>query len=92
MRKFYAVLAALVVALAVAAPASSSGPIPGGPAKAACDTAIDRQVTAGIQAGGGPKSTDTGPLNCDHFWQDPTAHPGISGVIGNGWPPPPFAP
>ena len=38
--------------------------------------AIDRQVTAGIQAGGGPKSVDVAPINCDHFWQ-------TSGAIGN---------
>lgn len=37
---------------------------------------IDRQIAAGIQAGGGPKSVDVAPTNCDHFWQ-------TSGAIGN---------
>ena len=36
---------------------------------------VFKQVTAGIQAGGGPK-TDVGPANCDHFWQ-------TSGAIGS---------
>lgn len=91
MRTFYAVVVALVVALTGAAPALSYGPNPGaGQSVEACGIAIDRQVGAGIQAGGGPKSVDTGPLNCDHFWQDPTNPTGV--VIGNGWPPPPFAP
>jgi hypothetical protein len=26
-----------------------------------------RQIDAGVQAGGGPKSVDVGPANCDHF-------------------------
>ena len=37
---------------------------------------IDRQIAAKIQAGGGPKSVDVAPTNCDHFWQ-------TSGAIGN---------
>ena len=37
---------------------------------------IDRQIAAGIQAGGGPKSVDVAPTNCDHFWQ-------TFGFIGN---------
>jgi hypothetical protein len=42
-----------------------------------CDAAVDKQVSGEVQSGGGPKSFDTGPLNCDHFWQD-------NGAIGGG--------
>ena len=34
----------------------------------ACSAAVDRQIEAGIQAGGGPKSVDVAPGNCDMFW------------------------
>ena len=90
---FALALAPLVVCLALAAPAFSYGPTheEGQPAFEACDGdggLVDRQVDAGIQAGGGPKSVDVAPTNCDHFWQDPAG----AGVIGNGWPPPHFAP
>ena len=94
MRKLYAILATLVVALALAAPAMSYGPQhrDGDRAWEVCDGVgglVDRQIDAGIQARGGPKSINVAPTSCDHFWQDPETG---EGVIGNGWPPPPFAP
>ena len=92
MRKRYVTLATLVKALALAAPAMGFGPQhDSGPAFEACafgeGGVVDRQIAAGIEAGGGPKS-GFAPTNCNHFFQDP----GGAGVIGNGWPPPPFAP
>jgi hypothetical protein len=93
-QRFSAALAALAACFILAAPASGYGPqhVPGDPAYDACGGdggVVDRQVAAGIQAGGGPKSVDVAPTNCDHFWQDPEG----AGVIGNGhWPPPPFKP
>jgi hypothetical protein len=93
-RKSSAVVAALAASLAFAASAMGYGPQqgPGQPAYEACSGdggLVDRQVDAGIQAGGGPKSVDVAPTNCDHFWQDPEG----AGVIGKGhWPPPPFKP
>jgi hypothetical protein len=48
------------------------------------------QAEGEVQAGGGPKSIAPAPTNCDHFWQTPESESG-AGVIGNGWPPPPFA-
>jgi hypothetical protein len=90
-RKVAAVaLAGAFASLALAAPAMGYGPQQGegDPAFDACVNAVERQVAAGIQAGGGPKSVDTGPINCDHFWQ--RSDTPFGGVIGNGWPPPPF--
>lgn len=86
-----AALAAMAASLVLAAPAMGYGPQheEGDRAWDVCDGdggLIDRQVDAGIQAGGGPKSIDVAPANCDHFWQNPEE----AGVIGNGWPPPPF--
>ena len=95
MTKIAAAAATLVVALALAAPAMSFGPqhVSGDPAFDACAFSeggvVKRQDDAGIQAGGGPKSIFPAPTNCDHFWQDRALEPGV-GVIGNGWPPPPF--
>ena len=34
----------------------------------ACSAAVDSQIERGIQAGGGPKSVDVAPGNCDMFW------------------------
>ena len=83
------VLCALVLASigASATTAWGYGPNsqPGDPAVDACNAAVDHQIDAGIQAGGGPKSVDVGPANCDHFWQRETR----DDPIGNGWPPPP---
>lgn len=70
-------------ALGVSGGGGKSGTAPG-QARAAANCGIgpenlgtiDRQVAAEIQAGGGPKSVDFGPTNCDHFWQ-------TSGAIGN---------
>jgi hypothetical protein len=87
-----AVLTVLATSLTMAAPALGFGPAgeEGDQAVDACIAdggVVDRQVAAGIQAGGGPKSIDVAPTNCDHFWQDAEG----AGVIGNGhWPPPPF--
>jgi hypothetical protein len=39
-------------------------------AKDNCHSAYVNQATRGVQSGGGPKSAETGPLNCDHYWQD----------------------
>jgi len=51
----------------------------GDPAFDACVAAVVRQIEAGLAAGGGPKSVDVGPANCDHYWQR-------TGRIGNGLP------
>ena len=87
--KSSAVLTVLAASLTMAAPALGFGPAgeEGDRAVEACSAAVDRHIDAGIQAGGGPKSIDVAPTNCDHFWQDAEG----AGVIGNGhWPPPPF--
>ena len=99
VRRSIAASAVLGAWLALAAPAVGHGPNAeiGDPAVVAClgedlnGGIIGWQIDAGIQAGGGPKSIDVAPANCDHFWQ--TAEPdGGAGVIGNGnWPPPPYA-
>lgn len=97
MRGFFVLVALLGVGLFAAVPAFGYGPradtsdSTADPAVIACagegasyDTGvIARQAERGIQAGGGPKSVDVAPANCDHFWQDPEG----AGVIGNGWPP-----
>ena len=79
---------ALTVAAALLVPAGAlafgAGPPPGNPDNnpqlAACEKAVGQQIDAELKAGGGPKSGDVGPANCDHFWQR-------NGAIGNGWPP-----
>jgi predicted metal-binding membrane protein len=78
-----ATLAFATAALAVSGGGGQSATAPGQVTAAAqCGIGkenfgtIDRQVAAGIQAGGGPKSVDVAPTNCDHFWQ-------TSGAIGN---------
>jgi hypothetical protein len=78
-----AMFAFATTALAVSGGAGESGTAPGqATAAAECGIGrenvgtIDRQIAAGIQAGGGPKSVDVAPTNCDHFWQ-------TSGAIGN---------
>jgi hypothetical protein len=85
------VLAAVVAttgATATSAWAYGPGAEEGDPAFDACGEAVDRQIEAEIRAGGGPKSVDVAPANCDHFWQRPARQD----PIGNGWPPPPFQP
>ena len=82
-RKSCAALGALAASLVRAAPAMGFGPQHESGVRAFdnCDGVggvIDRQVDAGIQAGGGPKSVDVAPTSCDHFWQDPDAPPGAS--------------
>lgn len=88
MRRMVALAVALASAAAMTSGALAYGPNAqlGDPALDACNSAVDRQITAGVQAGGGPKAVDVGPANCDHFWQRPTR----VDPIGNGWPPPPF--
>jgi hypothetical protein len=90
------VACALGAVMMVPTPAFGYGPKAelGDPAVVACigedlsGGVAGRQIEAGIIAGGGPKSVQEGPTNCDHFWQDPEGLP----VIGNGhWPPPPYA-
>ena len=88
MRRLMVLAAMLAVIGATAASALAYGPGAqvGDPARDNCNAAVGRQIDAEVQAGGGPKSVDVGPANCDHFWQRPArANP-----IGNGWPPPPF--
>jgi hypothetical protein len=88
--------AAVVVAAALLVPAGAlaygPAPPPGHPDGTAqleaCGNALDRQLDKGVTAGGGPKAGEPGPLNCDHFFQDPEG----ADAIGNGWPPPPFQP
>jgi hypothetical protein len=73
-------IVALAASTALAIPAGaaafsngggSSGSAPGqATAKANCHDAYVTQSTGGVQSGGGPKSAETGPLNCDHYWQD----------------------
>ena len=78
-------MAAVLAAAALVAPvgALAFGPQQQEPARSACNAAFERQLEAGITAGGGPKAGEPGPLNCDHFFQR-------IGSIGNDWPPPPF--
>ena len=90
MRRLVVLGAVLAATAVTAANAWAYGPgaEPGDPARDACNAAVERQVEAGVQAGGGPKSVDVGPANCDHFWQ----RSGREDPIGNGWPPPPYQP
>jgi hypothetical protein len=85
---FFGAVMTAVGATASGAWGYGPGAQPGDPARDACNAAVDRQIEAEIQAGGGPKGVDVGPANCDHFWQRPTR----DDPIGNGWPPPPFQP
>jgi len=78
-----AVLVFAAAALAVSGGGGQSANAPGQKTAAAkCGIGaanvgtIDRQIAAEIQAGGGPKSVDVAPTNCDHFWQ-------TSEAIGN---------
>jgi hypothetical protein len=86
-----AVVAAAALMLPASALAFGPAPPPGNPDGTAqleaCDDALGRQIDKGVTAGGGPKAGEPGPLNCDHFFQDPEG-----AGIGNGWPPPPFQP
>jgi hypothetical protein len=81
-----------VAAAALIAPASAlafgPGHEEGDKAFDKCGAAFGRQLERGTTAGGGPKAGEPGPLNCDHFFQNPEG----AGTIGNGWPPPPFQP
>lgn len=85
-------VAAAVTSAALMAPASAMAFGPnaeeGDKAFDNCIAAFERQAERGTMAGGGPKAGEPGPLNCDHFFQDPEG----AGTIGNGWPPPPFQP
>jgi hypothetical protein len=77
-----AMLVLATAALAVSGGGGQSATAPGQASAAAncgigpANGTIDRQITAEIQAGGGPKSVDVAPTNCDHFWQ-------TSDAIGN---------
>ena len=88
MRRLLVLVALLATVGVTATGAGAYGPVAQPHALDACNAAVERQVDAGIQAGGGPKSVDVGPANCDHFWQRPTRED----PIGNGWPPPPYQP
>ena len=104
MRGFAASVASLGAALLFAVPAAGFGPNANtsstttdpaviacaGPAAEYTSGVVASQTERGVQAGGGPKSIAPAPANCDHFWQTPESAKG-AGVIGNGWPPPPFA-
>ena len=84
-----ALIAAVVTTAALIGPASALGFGPGGPSKDKagdnCSAAFVNQRDNGVSAGGGPKAGEPGPLNCDHFFQDPDG----AGTIGNGFPPGP---
>jgi hypothetical protein len=73
--RVHAALACLPGAQAVYGDGNSANAPGQSIAKQNCHEAFDNQST--LQAGGGPKSGDVGPLNCDHFWQD-------QGAIGGG--------
>src|SRR5688500_15776642 len=74
LRFITTLLGAAALALAIAAPATSHQASPTG--REHCAAAVEMQVEAGLQAGGGPKAGIDGPANCDHFFF------GI-GAIGN---------
>jgi hypothetical protein len=88
MRRLLGLIALLMTIGVTTTSAWAFGPVAQPQALDACNAAVDRQIAAEVQAGGGPKSVDVGPANCDHFWQRPTRED----PIGNGWPPPPFQP
>ncbi len=100
MRGSAASVASIGAALLFAVPALGFGPNAdlSSPAVTACagpggeytSGVVVSQTEREIQAGGGPKSIAPAPTNCDHFWQTPESENG-AGVIGQGWPPPPFA-
>jgi hypothetical protein len=87
MQKFIRAATVLAVTVALGAPSGAlafsngggnSGSAPGQEnAISNCDKAIAKQISRGVQSGGGPKSSEAGPLNCDHFWQN-------NGAIGGG--------
>jgi len=93
-----AALTALAASFAIATPALGFGPEGqlGDPAVVGClgedltGGVIGRQVEAGIQAGGGPKSIAVAPANCDHYWQAPEDIGGAEAIGNNNWPPPPY--
>src|SRR4051794_41305782 len=97
-RKMGAVLTALAASLAIAAPASGSGPQAeiGDPAVVACLGAdltgggVGRQIEAGIPARGGPKAIDGAPAHCDHIWQTSRDGGGAGAIRNADWPPPPL--
>jgi hypothetical protein len=80
MKRLTAAIAAILAALVFSVSAFAyGGPNPNSNAKANCEAAFKNQDTAGVEATGGPKAGETGPLNCDHYWQR-------TGAIGNGAP------
>ena len=86
MKRLCAGLAALTAFLVLSVPALGwGGPDPNPIAKANCDNAFHNQDGSAVEAGGGPKIGQTGPLNCDHYWQR-------HDYIGNGEPPGPPGP
>lgn len=86
MRRLVCLLATVTALLAMAFAGSALATSNGGgnsanapgqvKAAANCSAAYHNQDGSGVQAGGGPKSAETGPLNCDHYWQS-------NGAIGN---------
>jgi hypothetical protein len=64
--RFLATVGALAGAALVWTGAASSQ-VPE-PALDECLTAVDSQIEKEIQSGGGPKSIDVAPINCDMFW------------------------
>jgi hypothetical protein len=61
-------LVVLAAALVWAAAAQATHVTLPDPAVAACEAAVESQIDREIQAGGGPKSVDVAPGNCDMFW------------------------
>jgi hypothetical protein len=81
MKRLTVATAAILAALAMSVSAFAfGGPNPNPNAHANCHNAFVAQDSGGVMAGGGPKAGETGPLNCDHYWQ-------TIGAIGNGAPP-----
>jgi hypothetical protein len=64
--RFLATVGALAGAALVWTGAASSQ-VPE-PAFDVCIAAVDFQIEEEIQSGGGPKSIDVAPINCDMFW------------------------
>lgn len=58
----------LVVSAVLLFATPSSAHLAAEPGLEACDAAVESQIAAGVEAGGGPKAGEPGPLNCDQFY------------------------
>lgn len=68
MRHLGTLLVIALAALAWPGAASAEHVTLPDPVVEACEAAVDSQVAREIQSGGGPKSVDVAPINCDSFW------------------------